>query len=192
MRVSGKVKGVGVNDLRGKYEGKTFTDNTSYITWTNMLNRCYNEDYLEKFPTYRGCKVCDEWLVFSNFKMWMESQKWQGNVLDKDFLCFGAKEYSPSTCIFVPNRLNALIVRRSKEGKDVPAGISFQQSYQKYLVSCSFEGKNKNLGRYACKDEAFKVYKEFKEALIKQLADEYKDCMDLRAYEAVINFKIKE
>ena len=39
-----------------------------YDRWKKILNRCYNEDRLSRYPSYNGCKVSNEWLTFSNFK----------------------------------------------------------------------------------------------------------------------------
>ena len=39
---------------------------TSYETWTSMLERCYKNE--KSFPAYFGvCSVCEEWLNFQNF-----------------------------------------------------------------------------------------------------------------------------
>ena len=40
-------------------------------------------------------------------------------------------------------------------------------------------------------EEAFQTYKEFKENYIKQVADEYKDKIPEKLYEAMINYKIE-
>ena len=38
-----------------------------YRTWHHMIVRCYSEKYQEKNPTYKGCSVCQRWLLLSNF-----------------------------------------------------------------------------------------------------------------------------
>ena len=162
-----------------------------YTHWSSMLARCYTEVYQERFPTYKGCKVDPQWHNFQEFAEWC---RWQigfdGGVLDKDILVKGNKVYSPETCVFVPKEINGLIVCPTKAGKTAPAGISFQTSSQKYIVSCAIDGKNKNLGRYSCPEQAFKIYKEFKENLVKEKAEVYKDRLDIRAYTALINFEV--
>lgn len=45
-----------------------------YKTWVSMIRRCYDEKVHELKPCYSGCSVVDEWLLFSNFKSWMEDQ----------------------------------------------------------------------------------------------------------------------
>lgn len=32
-----------------------------YQAWQSILERCYDNKYLEKSPTYIGCSVCEEW-----------------------------------------------------------------------------------------------------------------------------------
>ena len=50
--------------------------------------------------------------------------------------------------------------------------------------------KNKFLGRYKTPEEAFQVYKQFKERYIKEVAEEYKNVIPQKLYEAMINYKI--
>lgn len=164
-----------------------------YTHWSSMLSRCYYQKYHERFPTYIGCSVDPQWHNFQEFAEWCQWQVGFGapkSVLDKDLLLPNNKIYSPEACVFLPAKLNNLIVTQVKPGKNVPAGISFQESSQKYIVSCAIDGKNKNLGRYKCPKEAFKVYKDFKENLVKEKADEYKDQIDPRAYFALVNYKV--
>ena len=64
------VCGVGVNDT------DTPTQTCSYYgRWKNMLKRCYDKRYMSKHPTYKDCSVCDDWLIYSNFKAWLISQE---------------------------------------------------------------------------------------------------------------------
>ena len=41
-----------------------------YKTWQHMLERCYDEKYQLRKPTYKGCTVCEEWHNFQNFAEW--------------------------------------------------------------------------------------------------------------------------
>jgi len=66
-----------------------------YRKWISMLTRCYSKNYQLRHPTYKGCSVSDEWLLFSAFKSWMKKQDWDGKQLDKDLLISGNKIYSP-------------------------------------------------------------------------------------------------
>lgn len=62
-----------------------------YRTWKSMLKRCYSAKYQERCPTYKGCTVSEDWLVFTNFRDWMMAQDWEGKQLDKDLLFEGIK-----------------------------------------------------------------------------------------------------
>lgn len=101
-----------------------------YRRWESMLKRCYSSRYQEKFPTYVGCIVCEEWLHFSKFKKWMESQDWEGKHLDKDFLVEGNKVYSPSTCTFLPGELNNFILACTKVRGECPLGVYYKKRYK--------------------------------------------------------------
>lgn len=119
---SRKVCGVGTNDV--EYAVRTTAGGCVvelcpyYATWYGMLNRCYGKSQAKKMPSYKGCSVCDDWLLFSNFKVWMEQQDWQFKELDKDILKHGNKVYCPEFCMFVPKDVNSLFVdRRAKRGE---------------------------------------------------------------------------
>lgn len=189
-----QVRGIGFFGV-GPYKAKEGIDTTpEYVHWSSMLTRSYYEGYHQRFPTYVGCSVDEQWHNFQEFAEWCQWQPGHnmGHVLDKDVLVQGNKVYGPETCVFVPPELNSIIVTQVKPGKGTPAGISFQTSAQKYIVSCAINGKNKNLGRYKCATEAFAVYKEFKECLVKERAEKYKDVLDERAYQAFINYTVPE
>lgn len=102
-----------------------------------MIRRCYDKDMLVKNPTYRGISVCDEWMIASNFKEWMKSQIWQGLELDKDILIQGNTVYGPSSCAFVPKRINTLLLFKREVG-EFPVGVSLRSgSYNSTKKFCS-------------------------------------------------------
>ena len=73
---SGKlVFGVGINDadyvIKVKVDGG-YQDCPYYLKWKEMLRRCYSNRVASYHPTYKDCYVCEDWLIFSNFKKWME------------------------------------------------------------------------------------------------------------------------
>lgn len=49
--------------------------------WHSMISRCYNNKFIEKNPTYKGCIVCDEWHNFQNFAKWYDIFKRKKNIL---------------------------------------------------------------------------------------------------------------
>lgn len=165
--------GVGINDasyiVRVEVNGK-FIVCPFYVRWTKMLERCYSEKYQLRMPTYINCSVCDEWLIFSNFKLWMQGQDWRGNELDKDLLVQGNKIYSPERCLFVPSQVNTLLLDcGSRKGK-YPQGVYFDKVRGLYSTTASVSGRNKFLGRFATPEEASNAYKLAKYKIIKDVA----------------------
>ena len=102
----------GIIDIDGASIGKTMTK--EYRLWNGMINRCYNEKSLMKYPSYAKCSVDERWKYLSAFKEWCNNQigfEQEGWTLDKDILIKGNKVYSPETCCFVPAEINTLILR---------------------------------------------------------------------------------
>jgi len=106
------VYGVGINDsihnAQINKNNKIIWRCPFYGRWENMLRRCYSSRYHKTKPSYIGCSVCPEWLYFSKFCLWMQSQKWEGMALDKDLLVKGNKVYGPDTCCFIPGAINSI------------------------------------------------------------------------------------
>ena len=174
------LHGVGINDVllpvQSIVNGK-MTDCIFYSRWRQMLKRCYSVPFLDKYPTYKDCTVCADWLFFSNFKGWMVKQDWQGKTLDKDILIFGNKLYSPETCRFVSADLNKLIMYPNKSKGDLARGVSFFKITGKYKAGISIDGKYKNLGYFKTEQEASDCYKSKKKEIILKAADKEVDLM---------------
>ena len=186
----------------GKYVTKENNKQTaSYSSWKDMLRRCYDSKYHKNQPTYVDCFVCNEWLNFQNFAKWYYENYYEieGEVmcLDKDILIKGNKIYSPNTCVFVPKLINGLFTKRTKNRGNYPIGVSYNKRDKKFISQCCTydykerKTKSKNLGSYNTPEEAFEVYKEFKENYIKEVADYYKDKIPQRLYNAMYNYEIE-
>ena len=170
-----------------------------YRIWYDVLRRCYDPKVQEKYPTYKGCTVENYLLNFQNAAEWIKNNYYEvlgeRMHLDKDILCKGNKVYSRETCIFVPERINTLFVKRdNNRGKD-PIGM-YQLSSGNYQVQCNNEyGKYVYLGTYSTKEEAFRVYKEYKEKVIKKVIDSYEGKIPephyTRLKEAMYNYKVE-
>jgi hypothetical protein len=170
-----------------------------YITWHSMIKRCYDEKYKEEHPTYINCLVCDEWLNFQNFAEWFDENYYEIEnekmCLDKDILVQDNKTYSPSTCVFVPERINMLFLKRDNDRGEFPIGI--RRIGDKFRARANYIDKfnklrRKELGTYKTPEDAFNLgYKPFKENYIKEFADRYKDFIPIDLYEAMYKYEIK-
>ena len=110
--------------------------------------------------------------------------------LDKDILVHGNKIYSPSTCIFVPQRINTLFVKKDMNRGDLPIGVHWDKSRNKYKSTWrDFNSKTKSK-RFNTIQEAFDCYKYNKEKIIKQVADEYKPYIPKELYEAMYRWEV--
>ena len=47
-------------------DGK-YVNTWEYRKWQGMLQRCFDNKYKEKYPTYKDVTCCDRWLCFANF-----------------------------------------------------------------------------------------------------------------------------
>lgn len=184
----------------GKFKSRDEKGNKTieYIVWRNMIQRCYDPYTINKHLTYKDCFVCEEWHNFQNFAKWYEENYYECNnermELDKDILIKGNKVYSPTTCIFVPDRINILFVKNDKNRGEYPIGVHWRNDVKKFVARCSTSNKDKkriHLGLYDTVNEAFYCYKQFKESYIKQVADEYKDLIPKELYDAMYNYEVE-
>ena len=165
-----------------------------YNTWHNMLERCYNPKYQEKYPTYKDCEVHESWHNFQTFAEWYNDNYYQihGEVmcLDKDILIKGNKIYSPETCVFVPEKINLLFIKSDNSRGNDPIG-AHQLPSGNYEVRCNNGEESDYLGRFDNIYEAFYAYKVHKEKIIKQVADEYKEYIPQKLYHALYNYQVE-
>jgi hypothetical protein len=182
------VLGMGINDASYMVQ-PTINGNRLccqyYRAWKNMLNRCYNKDYHKKYPTYIGCEVSSDWLIFSKFREWMETQDWEGKYLDKDILIAKNKIYGPEFCIFVSASVNNLLLDSGSIRGNLPQGVCLNRRSKKYQASCKVDGKCKYLGSYITSREASIAYLDFKQRNIIKVAKDYKS--DNKLYSALIS-----
>jgi len=182
------VYGVGVNDSKSPTQKTTSNPELKgkrivlwrcpfYRTWHSMLERCYSYKYQEKYPSYIGCHVCEEWLTFSNFKDWMEKQDYRDKQLDKDLLVRGNKLYSPETCLFIDMALNKFLTDSLGSRGEHPIGVSFNVENQKFraYVQNPFTSKKEHLGYYACPNEAHRAWRARKLEIAVQIASFQQD-----------------
>lgn len=166
-----KIFGVGINDYKCG-DGNSY-NSKCYITWRTMLYRCYSKDYVSKYPTYNNCKVCDEWFSLSNFKKWFDENYIEGYAIDKDLTQHGLsrKIYSPSTCVFVPERINTMFTKCDSNRGKIKIGVRKQGDL--FISEVSKMNEKTYIGCFKTENEAFQAYKREKEKYIKEVADDY-------------------
>lgn len=200
-RKNNLVWGVGVY-LQGKYKGYDSTCGKKngmtkeYSLWSGMLQRCYT-DYQKvgRNLTYAGCTVSDNFKNFQFFAEWCNQQIGFGEDdfhLDKDILIKSNKVYSEDTCCFLPKDINMMFNKKKKQRGAYPIGVSFHKRDKHYTSTVSVgKGKCVLLGQFDNPTDAFLAYKEGKETLVKEAATKWKDCIDPRAYEALMNYQVE-
>ena len=178
------VCGVGINDAwySTSYKNKTgqWVQCPYYNRWCGMLERAYGTKYQEKYPTYVGCTVSEEWLLFSNFRSWMEKQDWEGKQLDKDILVPDNKVYGGETCIFVSSGINNLLIGNGASRGKYPQGVYWNKRDSRYVAMCRVKGVQKNVGSFRSEREAELAYCTFKANLIISASNEKEASSDLR------------
>jgi hypothetical protein len=183
----------GIGDYTSKDVNNKHT--IQYQTWIDMLKRCYDKRVISLQPSYIDKFVCDEWHNFQNFAMWFDSNHYsvgKENVhLDKDILCKGNKVYSPDRCVFVPQSINNLFLRREKDRGEYPIGVKLNNRLNKYESVVSINRKQIYLGCFDTPLEAFRVYKFKKEQYIKQIANQYIQYLPSNLYNALINYQVE-
>ena len=186
----------GVAVVGTKYSSHT----KEYEVWNNILVRCFDEKYKEKYPTYKNVTCCEEWLLFENFYEWLHSQenfdKWINGKrwdVDKDILVKGNKVYSPNNCCLVPNNVNKLFSKNDSRRGSLPIGVCVKNGL--FYVSCSnpFTRKTEFLGYSNTPEQGFLMYKKKKELYIKQVAEfEYNNGnITKQCYDAMMKYEVE-
>lgn len=189
---------IGVGDHQVSVDGKL---TKQYQSWSSMLERIYSKSYKKNKDklAYENCNVANEWLNFQNFAKWFDENYYEvdGQLmnLDKDILFPGNHMYSPDTCMFVPKNINTLFIRSYARDNGLPIGVSLSPQ-GKYIAKCgvgSLNGTKKkveNLGTFDTPEEAFAIYKDYKEAHIKKIAGQYKSVIPQRLYDILYAYVV--
>lgn len=179
----------------GKYktwiEGK---HTEQYKVWIQMIRRCYDIKTNKRRPTYKNCIVSKEWHNFQNFAKWYDENYYeiagQKMHLDKDILIKNNKVYNSKSCMFVPERINTLFIKSNSTRGKLPIGVC--EEHGKYRATCRNGTKiRKTLGLYNTPEEAFETYKIYKEKVINEVAEEYKNQIPDKLYQALLNYEVE-
>ena len=188
-RMEPKIAGIGFLGV-GPYS--CGEDAYAYSKWTGIITRSAGEDIPAKYPEYVDV-VCDpEWYNFQNFARWFYSQKGHdvfGWHIDKDLLSQDSKIYGPDTCCIIPQEINNAIPKDVARG-NYPRGLKKKKGYDGFFVRVGKYGKKTEVGYYKDEQEAIAAYIKAKEDYIKELAETFKDQIEPRVYEALMNYKV--
>ena len=198
---SGKIKDryvpsvYGVGIVGNKYPIKVNDVQTKeYGLWKSMLRRCYSDNFKKKNPTYIDCEVSDKFKSYEYFHEWCNKQIGfgvDGFEIDKDLLIKGNKVYSESTCVFLPQEINTLLIKCTASRGKHPIGVCWNKTKKSFVAHVGkSKGKQEHLGYFKTEIEAFNAYKQAKEAFIKEQANKWKDKIDIRAYNALMNYEV--
>ena len=162
-----------------------------YTAWSSMRQRCYDKKLHLKHPSYKNCYICEEWLDFQIFAKWFDQNYISGYQLDKDLLKYNNKLYSPSTCSFVPQEINLALLKPCTK-RELPLGV-YKHHYtpNKYVSHIKENKVSKYLGIFDSVEEAANCYEEAKKIQLINLANKYKNTINIKAYTALINYNIK-
>ena len=159
------VAGVGFIGV-GEYEYKIDKkNNKEYELWRSIIKRCYLNSFHEKHPSYKSITVCKEWHNYQNFAKWYHNNfpyhiKGIKFELDKDLLQEGIenKIYSPSTCVFLPKKVNLFLLKDRYYNFEV-VGVSFDQSREVWVGQTRdfYSGKHIAKG-FKSKEDAINFY----------------------------------
>lgn len=174
-------------------------------TYSNMFNRCYNDNVHKIKPWYADCTICPEWYTDISadnpdyigrqvFGDWVND----GNFyvidgeptveLDHDILVKGNTVYGPDTCVFVPKSVNAtfggMTKKRKKYDLDLPVGVS-RAPDGKYR--CNLQLVQKEL--FSTPEEAWQAYAEIQKSKLLALADKYYGKVPQKLIDAIVNYQ---
>ena len=187
MTIKRTVQGVGY-DSGGKHKVSINCKRTkTYMTWYDMLKRCYSKSWRKNRPTYKECTVHPDWHDFQNFAEWYELNEFSklGYELDKDLLEKGNKLYSESTVCFIPKVINSALRSESRDPKRLIGAHKVKgcKSYAAYFYS---DGKNHYLGSFDDELSAHIAWVSARKERLGQLAVEWAGKIDEKALKALI------
>ena len=195
---SPSVYGIGI--LGTKYPSAiNGRDTKEYVLWADMLRRCYSDNFKNKHPTYKDCEVSDNFKYFEYFYEWCHKQigfdvNGNGNPfqLDKDLLIKGNKLYSEDSCVFIPADVNLVLTKRTSSRGQHLIGVCWHKRDKVFTARVNKnKGKQEHLGSFKTELEAYNAYKTAKEAFVKELANKWKNKIDIRAYNALMKYKVE-
>lgn len=171
--------------------------------YNNMMSRVRLGNLGISYKTYKDVTISENFKDFQFFAEWCNNQVGFNSIdnngrkfcLDKDLLLHGNKEYNENYCVFIPAEINCFLSKGGNHNKNngLPIGVSYREDvgYTVY-INVPWKRKQKRCGPYRKLEKAVTKYIELKKSVAKELAEKWKDKIDSRVYNALINFDLKE
>lgn len=183
------VFGVGFNSY-GKLpiKGKDIVIDKARVKWKDMMTRCYGN---KNNKSYKNCEVSKEWHDFKVFLDWYRgkivNEDYLNYHLDKDLKILGNRVYSDKTCLLIPRKINNLLYKVKKKGKDTCIGVWKTPSGSFQAYTNDENGNRVKLGEHQTEKEAFDAVKIKKEEVMNKVILKYKGILE----DEVINLLLK-
>lgn len=163
-----------------------------YLIWMDILIRCYSMN--DNQQCYEECSVVEEWHNYQAFAKWYYENNYnvsgENLHIDKDLLYFNNKIYGPDTCLLVPERINYLVIRHAPQRGEYPIGVRKCRNSSVFEARCRTCNGKETIGFFNTPDEAFNAYKKRKEEFIREVANEYKDKIPDKVYQALLRYEV--
>ena len=126
-----------INDMPRGWASQSELNMRIYYMWKAMIVRT-TQKYWDKYPTYEGTTVDDDWRKLSQFvndikylngyDEWVNSPR-KRMMLDKDTIIKGNKHYSKDTCCFITHaESNRDVINRHPENLEKARATYVEQS----------------------------------------------------------------
>ena len=158
-------------------------DSVARNAWQDLMKRAYSKKWEKKYPTYKGVTTIKAWHDFREFRRWFILNHRPDYHLDKDLLKPGNKVYGPKTCVYLPQRINKIIM--PIQMKNIPLSTGVTNKKGKFHSSVKSNGKTIHLGSFDTEKEANQAYKEFKASILKEEIKKPKEWLSQAAIEGL-------
>ena len=186
------ISGVGYIGV-GKYLTNQFGKSTKpYEVWSGMMDRCYGLDRKKRNVSYVGCEVDSQWHNFQVFAEWYCNHESYGlgYHLDKDLMVTGNKLYSADNCCMIPKEINSAISLKPNKNSLLPLAVHDYKGKFRSKIGAGFAGKSIHLGTFDTPEEASAAYVQAKERYIKNLALDWANRIEWKAFKALMEWKV--
>lgn len=167
-----------------------------------MISRVEGEYPTAYGYAYNSVRICQEWLESrGTFIEWFFDNYYECGYeqmqFDKDLLSGKEVIYSPETCCFLPRSLNTLVAsshpRLSGRDEFMPLGVNkiVVNGRNKYHSTVTYRGNRITTELRDTPMKAFYDFEAKKRKIFLQVAEENKNILPAKVYNALRHYKIK-